>query len=284
MSKTLQEIIMVLKQFWSDYGCTVMHSYDEQVGAGTLSPFTAIYTLKNDYKNQNWNTCYEQYSRRPTDGRFGENPNRLSGYYQFQVILKPSPSDVLNLYLKSLEKIGIDIKKNDIRFIEDDWQNPSIGAAGLGWEVWLNGMEVTQFTYMKQIGGIEFKTIPAEITYGVERLAMYVQGVDNLFDLQFSKDKTYKDIFFDFEVDYSKYYKQNANTQNIFRYFNECEEEAKKLCDMNITIPAYEQCLKASNYLNILDAMGAISQQERTSYILRVRNLVKSVLEKSIQK
>lgn len=261
-----------------------MHSYDEQMGAGTLSPFTAIYTLKNDFEGKDWKTCYEQYSRRPTDGRFGENPNRLCGYYQFQVILKPSPRDVLDLYLQSLELIGIDTKKNDIRFIEDDWKNPSIGASGLGWEVWLNGMEVTQFTYMKQIGGIEFKTIPAEITYGVERLAMYVQGVDNLFDLQFSADKNYKDVFFDFEVQYSKYYKQQANVENIFRYFAECEQEAKKLCEEKMFIPAYEQCLKASNYLNILDAMGVLSQQQRTNYILRVRNLVKQALEGVCQK
>jgi glycyl-tRNA synthetase alpha chain len=273
-----QDIILELKKFWSQRGCIILHSHDEQVGAGTLSPFTTISTLKND----EWNCCYEQYSRRPTDGRFGENPNRLCGYYQFQVILKPSPSDVLDIYLQSLDAIGINIKQNDIRFVEDDWQNPSIGASGLGWEVWLNGMEATQFTYMKQIGGIAFDKIPAEITYGVERLAMCVQGKDNIFDLEYAKGIKYKDVFYDIEVDYSNYYQKQADTELIFNYFNDACKEVVRLCDLQNTYAAFEFCLKASNYLNILDARGVLSQNQRASYILQIRDLVKSVLQNVI--
>jgi glycyl-tRNA synthetase alpha chain len=275
-----QDIILELKKFWSQRGCVILHSHDEQVGAGTLSPFTTISTLKND----EWSCCYEQYSRRPTDGRFGENPNRLCGYYQFQVILKPSPSDVLDVYLKSLDAIGIDIKQNDIRFVEDDWQNPSIGASGLGWEVWLNGMEATQFTYMKQIGGIAFSTIPAEITYGVERLAMCVQGKDNIFDLEYAKDIKYKDVFYDTEVDYSNYYQKQADTELIFKYFSDACKEVVRLCNLKNTYAAFEFCLKASNYLNILDARGVLSQNQRASYILQIRDLVKSVLQNVVNK
>jgi glycyl-tRNA synthetase alpha chain len=271
-----QDIILELKKFWSQKsGCTILHSYDEQVGAGTLSPFTTLGLLKND----TWNVCYEQYSRRPTDGRFGENPNRLSSYYQFQVIVKPYPQNITDLYIESLEHIGIKTKENDIRFVKDDWQNPSIGATGLGWEVWLNGMEITQFTYMKQVCGITLQTIPAEITYGLERLAMYIQNVDNVFDVQFSNDKKYGDIFKTLDVEYSYFYQVYANVENIFRYFNESEAEAKNLVEKKCYIPAYEQCLKASNYLNILDARGALSQNDRMSYILRVRNIVKQVAE-----
>jgi len=270
-----QDIILELKKFWSQRGCIILHSHDEQVGAGTLSPFTTISTLKND----EWNCCYEQYSRRPTDGRFGENPNRLCGYYQFQVILKPSPSDILDIYLQSLDAIGINIKQNDIRFVEDDWQNPSIGASGLGWEVWLNGMEATQFTYMKQIGGIAFDKIPAEITYGVERLAMCVQGKDNIFDIDYANGIKYKDVFYDMEVDYSNYYQKQADTELIFKYFSDACKEAVRLCNLKNTYAAFEFCLKASNYLNILDARGVLSQNQRASYILQIRDLVKSVLQ-----
>ena len=273
-----QDIVLELKKFWASRGCVVLHSFDEQVGAGTLSPFTAIYTLKKD----EWNCCYEQYSRRPTDGRFGQNPNRLCGYYQFQVILKPSPADVLDIYLKSLDTIGIDVKNNDIRFVEDDWQNPSIGASGLGWEVWLNGMEATQFTYMKQIGGIAFDKIPAEITYGLERLAMCVQGKDNLFDLEYAPGVSYKDVFYDFEVDYSNYYQKQADTDIIFKNFEDCRREAARLTELKNTFAAFEHCLKASNFLNILDARGVLSQNDRAAYILKIRELVKAVLQNSI--
>jgi glycyl-tRNA synthetase alpha chain len=243
-----------------------------------LSPFTAVYALTK----QKWNACYEQYSRRPSDGRFGQNPNRLSGYYQFQVILKPSPSNVQELYLKSLELFNIRKSTHDIRFVEDDWKNPSIGASGLGWEVWINGMEVTQFTYMKQLGGIELDVIPVEITYGVERIAMYIQDKDSILDLDYAYGVKYGDVFLQSEIDYCRFFQNIADVEKIKQYFSDCENEAKRLVLQDCTFPAYDFCLKASHYLNILDARGVLSEQERTSYLLRVRTIVKQVLEKFV--
>ena len=270
------EILQTLENFWMrEANCILLSSFDGEVGAGTLAPYTALETVKRP----KWNVCYPQYSRRPTDGRFGENPNRLSAYYQFQVILKPSPENARELYLKSLEEFGITRATHDIRFLEDDWENPSIGASGLGFEVWINGMECTQWTYMQQIGGIELEIIPCEITYGIERLAMYIQNKDNIFDIEWNKSGVkYGDVFKEREVQFSHYYKNHANPEVLTRNFTECEVEALKLCKEGLFYPAFEMSLKASAMLNILDARGAISQIERANYILRVRTLVKEIL------
>lgn len=276
-----QDIVAALQEFWAKKGCVILHSYDQMVGAGTLSPYTTLYTLQKP----EWNAAYVQYSRRPTDGRFGENPNRLSGYYQFQVILKPAPSDIQAWYLESLAFLGFDVSKNDIRFVEDDWENPSIGASGLGWEVWINGMEATQFTYMKQIGGLEVNPVAGEITYGLERLAMYIQQKDNLFDIEFNdRGVKYRDVFFNAEVEYSKYFQQEADYEKILGYFKDCEGFVAALLAKNLMMPAFDECLKASHYLNILDARGVISATERTNYILRVRELVKQICLKVVDK
>jgi glycyl-tRNA synthetase alpha chain len=272
----LQDIIQGLEEFWMKQGCVLLHSYDANLGAGTLSPYTILYTLKKPV----WNACYIQYSRRPTDGRFGQNPNRLCGYYQFQVIMKPNPEDIKQKYLESLHFLGIDETKNDIRFVEDDWENPSIGAAGVGWEVWINGMEATQFTYMKQIGGFELDNVAAEITYGVERFAMYIQGKNNLFELEWNENVLYKDIFYEAEVEYSEYFKNQANVEQFKRNFFECLENAVHLSSKSLIMPAYDECTKASHYLNILDARGAISALERTKFILQVREATKDVCAK----
>lgn len=275
------EIIQTLEDFWSkECDCILLQGVDAEVGAGTLSPFTALETVRR----KTWKACYPQYSRRPTDGRFGENPNRLSAYFQFQVILKPFPKNIREIYLKSLELFGITQKTHDIRFLEDDWENPSIGASGLGFEVWINGMECTQWTYMQQIGGIEFETIPCEITYGIERMAMYIQNKDSIFDIEWNKSGiTYGEVFKEREVQFSHYYKEVANTDVLIKNFNEFEEEAKILCDKNLYYPAYEQALKASATLNVLDARGVLSQAERTNNILRVRTLVKNILSQITQ-
>ena len=270
------EIMQTLESFWvENAGCVLLSSYDGEVGAGTLAPFTALECVKRPV----WNVCYPQYSRRPTDGRFGENPNRLSAYFQFQVILKPAPENARELYLKSLELFGISSKTHDIRFLEDDWENPSIGAAGLGFEVWINGMECTQWTYMQQIGGIELSVIPCEITYGIERLAMYIQNKDSIFEIEWNdKGVTYGDIFKEREIQFSKYYKNFANVEVLVKNFDEFEKEASVLCGEKLFYPAFEQAVKASAVLNILDARGALSQFERANYILRVRTLVKEIL------
>lgn len=270
-----QDIIANLKAFWSKQGCTVLEGYDCNVGAGTLSPATALYTIKYP----KWNICYSQFCRRQTDGRYAQNPNRLSGYFQFQVLLKPYPYDAKSLYIASLEYIGIDIINNDITFLEDNWENPSIGATGLGSEIWLNGMEVTQWTYMTQIGSIKLPIIPLEITYGLERLAMYIQNVDNIFDIQWSNNITYADLFKQKEYEMSFYYNEEANIDNLFAHFNKTESECKNLISKNLIEPAYELALQCSNTLNLLDARSALSQIERASYILRVRTLVKKICE-----
>lgn len=274
----LADIIRGLEDFWADEGgCTLLQGYDAEVGAGTLAPFTAF---ECSYRPK-WNVCYVQYSRRPADGRFGENPNRLSAYYQFQVILKPSPANARDLYLKSLEMFGITKNTHDIRFVEDDWENPSIGAAGLGFEVWINGMECSQWTYMQQIGGIPLSITPCEITYGVERIAMYIQNKTNIFDIEWNKEGvTYKDIFYNREVQFSHYYKNFANIEILKKNFEESETEALSLLSQNLFYPAFEQALKASAILNILDARMAVSQIERANYILKIRTLVKEILQK----
>lgn len=264
-----------MKDFWSKEGCAVLEGYDCNVGAGTLSPATALYTIKYP----KWNICYSQFCRRQTDGRYAQNPNRLSGYFQFQVILKPYPQNAKDLYIKSLKRLGIDVLNNDITFLEDNWENPSIGAAGLGSEVWLNGMEVTQWTYMTQIGGIKLPVVPLEITYGLERLALVLQGVDSIFDIKWSNDITYTDLFKQKEYEMSFYYNEDADIGNLFEHFEKTETECEKLIAKNLGEPAYELALQCSNTLNILDARSALSQIERTSYILRVRTLVKKICE-----
>lgn len=270
-----QDIIANLKHFWSKHGCATLESFDCNIGAGTLAPYTALYTIKH----KSWNVCYAQFCRRQTDGRYAQNPNRLSGYFQFQVLLKPYPHDAKSIYLESLKSVGIDVTNNDITFLEDNWENPSIGAAGLGSEVWLNGMEVTQWTYMQQIGGIKLDVIPLEITYGLERLAMHIQKVESIFDIEWSKNITYGDLFFEKERQMSHYYNDESNIKNLFENFNKTEEECKKMIEKQLPEAAYELALSCSNILNLLDARSALSQVERASYILRVRTLVKEVCE-----
>lgn len=275
-----QEIIAGLKSFWQKQGCSVLEGFDCNVGAGTLSPHTALYTLQN----KEWNICYSQFCRRQTDGRYAQNPNRLSGYFQFQVVLKPFAQNAQELYLSSLEMLGIKQEENDIVFLEDNWENPSIGAAGLGSEVWLNGMEVTQWTYMQQIGGISLDVIPLEITYGLERLAMYVQNVESIFDIKWSSSLSYRDLFYNKEYEMSFYYNEEASIENLFEQFQKTELECERLVGKGLVEPAYELALLCSNTLNLLDARSALSQVERASYILRVRNLVKKICELQMQK
>jgi len=270
-----QEIIFVLEKYWSAQGCVIEQPYDIEVGAGTFHPATFLRVLGPEP----WRVAYVQPSRRPTDGRYGQNPNRLQHYYQYQVILKPSPLDVQDLYLKSLEALGIDLKAHDIRFVEDDWESPTLGAWGLGWEVWLDGMEITQFTYFQQVGGIDLDPISAEITYGLERIAMYLQGVDNVFDIQWTSDITYGDIHFQAEVEGSKYNFELANVDMLLQLFNDFEKEGENLLKAEIILPGYECCLKCSHIFNLLDARGALSVTERTQYIARVRRLARMVAE-----
>ncbi len=279
-----QDLILTLQQFWGAQGCVVLQPYDMEVGAGTFHPATTLRALGP----RSWNACYVQPSRRPKDGRYGENPNRLQHYYQFQVIMKPSPADILDLYLKSLDAIGIDTRVNDIRLVEDDWESPTLGAWGLGWEVWCNGMEVTQFTYFQQVGGYDCNPVAGEITYGLERLAMYVQGVDRVFDLNFNgrtdeRKLAYSDVFLQAEQEYSRYNFEHANTDALLRHFKDAEAECQSLLDKGtggdkhlLALPAYDQCIKASHIFNLLDARGVISVTERQSYILRVRELAKA--------
>ncbi len=267
----LQDLILKLHEYWAGLGCVIHQPYDIETGAGTFNPATFFRVLGNEP----WNACYVETSRRPTDGRYGENPNRLQHYYQYQVILKPSPSDAQDAYLKSLSIINIDLKKHDIRFVEDDWESPSLGAWGLGWEVWLDGMEITQFTYFQQIGGIELKPVSVEITYGLERIAMHLQEVDNVFDLKWSKGINYGDIHHESEVQFSRYNFDEADIDMHINLFDIFEAEAIKLINKKLILPAYDFCLKCSHEFNILDARGALSTNERTSYITKVRNISK---------
>ncbi|HDH53406.1 MAG TPA: glycine--tRNA ligase subunit alpha [Nitrospirae bacterium] len=267
----LQDLILKLHTFWIEQGCIIHQPYDIEVGAGTFNPATFFRVIGPEP----WKAAYVEPSRRPADGRYGENPNRLQHYYQYQVILKPSPPDAQKIYLKSLSAINIDLLKHDIRFVEDDWESPTLGAWGLGWEVWLDGMEVTQFTYFQQVGGIELKPVSVELTYGLERIAMYLQEVDNVFDLQWSKGITYGDIHHETEVEFSRYNFDTADIDLHFSLFEKYEAEALRLIKEGLVLPAYDFCLKCSHSFNMLDARGAISVTERTAYIARVRNLSK---------
>ena len=276
---TFQGLIQSLQGFWAEQGCVVMQPLDMEVGAGTFHPATFLRSIGPEP----WNSAYVQPSRRPTDGRYGENPNRLQHYYQFQVLLKPSPDNIQELYLDSLRRLGFDPLVHDIRFVEDNWESPTLGAWGLGWEVWLNGMEVTQFTYFQQVGGLECRPVPGEITYGLERLAMYIQGVESIYDLVWARgpqgEVTYGDVFHQNEVEQSRYNFELADTEALFHGFDVCERESRKLIDEGLPLPAYEQVMKASHTFNLLDARHAISVTERQRFILRVRSLARGVAQ-----
>lgn len=282
-SKSFQALIHRLQGFWADQGCLLLQPYDIEVGAGTFHPATTLHSL--GHPDDVWNCAYVQPSRRPTDGRYGDNPNRLQHFYQYQVLLKPSPENVQELYLESLQELGIDPALHDIRFVEDDWESPTLGAWGLGWEVWCDGMEVTQFTYFQQVGGFDCHPVPVELTYGLERLAMYVQGVENVFELDWdgvpkdSGGKTYGDVFHQAEVEYSANNFEYANTEMLVRHFADAEKECKALLARGLVLPAYDYCLKASHLFNLLDARGMISVTERATYIARVRALAKGAAE-----
>ncbi|SLM32667.1 glycine tRNA synthetase, alpha subunit [Desulfamplus magnetovallimortis] len=266
-----QDVILNLQKFWADKGCVLIQSYDEEVGAGTFHHATLLKSLGPEP----WKTAYVQPSRRPTDGRYGENPNRLQHYYQYQVLLKPSPPDVQQQFLDSLKVIGIDPMDHDIRFVEDDWESPTLGASGLGWEVWLDGMEVTQFTYFQMAGSLELKPVSVELTYGLERLCMYLQGVDNVYDLKWNDTITYGDVYHQQEVEQSRFNFEVADIEMLFDLFKKYETEAHRIVKQGFVLPAYEFCLKCSHTFNLLDARGAISVTERTGYIGRIRNIAR---------
>ena len=271
---SFQDTILNLQKYWSKKGCVILQPYDLEVGAGTFHPATTLRSLGS----KPWKTAYVQPSRRPTDGRYGENPNRLQHYYQFQVLIKPSPKDIKKMYLNSLSSVGIKYDEHDIRFVEDDWESPTLGAAGLGWEVWCDGMEVTQFTYFQQMAGMECNPISVEITYGLERLCMFIQGKKNVFDLIWNDEGVlYKDVFHQAEKEFSAYNFEYANTDKLFKIFDMLEEEAKSLIEKKISLPAYDQCLKSSHVFNILDARGVISVAQRAEYIARIRDLTREI-------
>ena len=272
---TFQELILALSRYWSRQGCVLLQPYDMEMGAGTFHTATFLRAIGPEP----WQAAYVQPSRRPKDGRYGDNPNRLQHYYQYQVVLKPSPDNIQELYLDSLRAIGIDTKKHDIRFVEDDWESPTLGAWGLGWEVWLDGMEVTQFTYFQEVGSLPCKPVLGEITYGLERLAMYLQGVENVFDLTWTKGVSYGDVYHQNEVEQSKYNFEHSNVNWLFQQFNDYESEAKRLMEAALPLPAYEMVLKCSHAFNLLDARGAISTTERAAYIGRVRVLARLVAQ-----
>lgn len=272
---SFQDIIVTLQQYWAKQGCALLQPIDMEVGAGTSHTATFLRALGPEP----WKAAYVQPSRRPKDGRYGENPNRLQHYYQYQVVLKPAPKNILELYLGSLKALGFDLQKNDVRFVEDDWENPTLGAWGLGWEVWLNGMEVTQFTYFQQVGGINCKPITGEITYGLERLAMYLQGVDNVYNLRWTDTISYGDVYLQNEQEQSAYNFEHSDTDFLFTAFNAHEKQAKYLITQKLALPSYEQVLKAAHTFNLLDARGVISVTERAAYMARVRNLAKSVAQ-----
>jgi glycyl-tRNA synthetase alpha chain len=280
---TFQQLVLGLQDYWGQKGCAILQPYDMEVGAGTSHTATFLRSLGPEP----WRAAYVQPSRRPKDGRYGENPNRLQHYYQFQVVLKPSPPDILELYLGSLQAVGFDLGKNDVRFVEDDWENPTLGAWGLGWEVWMNGMEITQFTYFQQVGGLDCKPITGEITYGLERLAMYLQRVENVYDLVWTewqeggrtKRLYYRDVYHQNEVEQSSYNFEHSDAPTLFRHFSDYEAAAKRLMDAQLALPAYEQVLKAAHTFNLLDARGAISVTERAGYIGRIRALARAVAQ-----
>jgi len=270
---SFQELILALQRFWAGQGCAVLQPYDMQVGAGTFHPATTLRSLGPEP----WRAAYVQPSRRPTDGRYGENPNRLQHYYQFQVLLKPSPPDILDLYFDSLAEIGIDAREHDLRLVEDDWESPTLGAWGLGWEIWCDGMEVSQFTYFQQVGGYDCNPVSGEITYGLERLAMYVQGVENVYDLDFNgAGLSYGDVFHQAEREFSAYNFEHADTDALFRHFDDAERECAALVEAGLALPAYDQCILASHAFNMLDARGVVSVTERAAYIGRVRALARA--------
>ena len=270
--QNFQDTILNLQKYWGNYGCVILQPYDMEVGAGTFHPATTLRSLGT----KPWRAAYVQPSRRPSDGRYGDNPNKLQYYYQFQVLIKPSPKEIKKLYLKSLSTIGINYKDHDIRFVEDDWESPTLGAAGLGWEVWCDGMEITQFTYFQQMAGIECKPVSVELTYGLERICMFTQKKNNVFDLLWNDAGIkYKDIFYQSEKEFSAYNFEHANTDFLFKIFEMLEIECKSLLDKKLSLPAYDQCLKASHVFNLLDSRGAIGVAQRTGYISRIRDLVK---------
>jgi len=269
---TFQDVFFNLQKYWSKYGCVILQPYDLEVGAGTFHPATTLRSLGP----KPWKAAYVQPSRRPTDGRYGKNPNRLQHYYQFQVIIKPSPKNIKQIYLKSLSAIGIVAKDHDIRFVEDDWESPTLGAAGLGWEVWCDGMEITQFTYFQKMTGIECKPISVELTYGLERICMFIQQKKNIFDIEWNNEGVkYKDVYFQSEKEFSSYNFDHANTEFLLKNFEIAESECKSLLEKKLSLPAYDQCLKASHIFNLLDSRGVISVAERTGYINRIRELAK---------
>jgi len=279
-AKSFQSLILALEQYWAEQGCVILQPYDVEMGAGTFHPATTLRSLGPEP----WRAAYVQPSRRPSDGRYGENPNRLQHYYQFQAILKPSPANAQELYLASLERLGIDLHRHDIRFVEDDWESPTLGAWGLGWEVWCDGMEITQYTYFQQVGGIDCNPVSVEYTYGLERLAMYVQGVESVYDLDFNGAPgaarvTYGDVFLESEREFSAYNFERADTELLSRHFQDAERECGSLLGVGLALPAYDQCVKASHLFNLLDARGVISVTERQAYIARVRALAKACCE-----
>lgn len=279
MKKTFQEIILTLQNYWNEQGCALLQPVDLEVGAGTSHTATFLRAIGPEP----WKAAYVQPSRRPKDGRYGENPNRLQHYYQFQVVLKPAPADILELYLGSLTALGLDLEQNDIRFVEDNWENPTLGAWGLGWEVWLNGMEVTQFTYFQQVGGIDCQPILGEITYGIERLAMYLQSCENIYDLAWTEDVSYGDVYHQNEVEQSTYNFEYSDSHWLFDQFQNYEAQANRLMTVPLALPAYEMVLKAAHTFNLLDARGAISVTERATYINRIRSLSKLVAQAYLQ-
>jgi glycyl-tRNA synthetase alpha chain len=272
---TFQQVILKLQQYWGAQGCALLQPYDMEVGAGTSHTATFLRALGPEP----WRAAYVQPSRRPKDGRYGENPNRLHQHHQFQVVLKPSPENILDLYLGSLQALGFDLKTNDVRFVEDDWENPTLGAWGLGWEVWLNGMEITQFTYFQQVGSLDCKPITGEITYGLERMSMYLQNVESVYDLAYTGEISYGDVFFQNEVEQSRYAFEESNVAKLFEQFGFFETEAKRLLEARLSLPGYEMILKAGHTFNLLDARGAISVTERAGYIGRIRTLSRLVAQ-----
>jgi glycyl-tRNA synthetase alpha chain len=266
---TLQDIIFSLQEFWAEQGCLILQPYDVEVGAGTFHPATFLRVLGPEP----WRAAYVEPSRRPADGRYGENPNRLQHYYQFQVIIKPSPQNIQNIYIQSLKRLGISPLNHDIRFVEDDWESPTLGAWGLGWEVWLDGLEITQFTYFQQAGGFDLSPVSVEITYGLERLAMYIQGVDNVFDIEWCNGTTYNEIHKQSEIQFSKYNFEASNIEGLLDLFNKFESECIRLVEYGLVLPAYDYCLKCSHIFNLLDARGVIGLSERVRYIARVRDI-----------
>ncbi len=273
MGLTFQELILNLSKFWSDYGCIIQQPYDIEKGASTMNPATFLRSLGPEP----WNTAMVEPCRRPTDARYGENPNRLGHYFQYQVILKPSPDNAQELYLKSLEAMGIDLSKHDVRFVEDNWESPTLGAAGVGWEVWLDGMEITQFTYFQQVGGLEIRPVALELTYGLERIAMYLQNVDSVYDVMWNKELKYGEIYLQNEIEQSKYNFEYSSAERLFKMFDLCQEEVESCCDAKLVLPAYDYVLKCSHTFNLLDARGVISKDERINFINRVRKMAATV-------